>query len=73
MYNGILVHDFLPSWMIFFHLPSKWFSDLLVTKIAFSADQLIIQKWKLDFSITRPCRYQFEAEVFNQVQLLYCT
>ena len=27
----------------------------------FSTDQLIIQKWKLDFSITKPCRNQFEA------------
>ena len=30
-------------------------------QIAFSADQLIIQKQKLDFSITKPCKYQFEA------------
>ena len=30
-------------------------------KIAFYADQLIIQKWKLDFSITKPFKYQFEA------------
>ena len=36
-------------------------------KIAFSADQLIIQKRKLDFSITK----QFEAADFNQEQLLY--
>ena len=36
-------------------------------------DQLIIQKQKLDFSITKPCRYQFEALVFNQERLLYCT
>ena len=33
---------------------------------------LIIQKRKLDFSITKPCREQFEATVFNQVWLLYC-
>ena len=26
-------------------------------EIVFSADQLIIQKQKLDFSITKPCRY----------------
>ena len=30
------------------------------------SDQLIIQKLKLDFSITKPCRDQFEATVFNQ-------
>ena len=42
-------------------------------KIVFFADQLIIQKRKLDFSITEPCRDQFEAAVFNQEQLLYCT
>ena len=33
---------------------------------AFSGDQLIFQKLKLDFSITKPCRCQFEAAVFNQ-------
>ena len=27
-YNGILVHDFLPNWMIFFHFSSTWLSDL---------------------------------------------
>ena len=59
--------------MIFFHLSSTWFSDLQVTKNCFSADQLIIQKRKLYFSITKPCRYQFEAMVFNQEWLLYCT
>jgi len=42
-------------------------------KIALSADQLIIQKQKLDFSITKPNKDQFEAAVFNQDQLLYCT
>ena len=30
-------------------------------------------KRKLYFSITKPCRYQFEAGVFNQERLLYCT
>ena len=29
----------------------------------FSADELIIQKLKLDLSITKPRRYQFEAAV----------
>ena len=33
-------------------------------------DKLIIQEWKLDFSITKPFRYQFEAAVFNQNRLL---
>ena len=32
----------------------------------FSSDQLIIQKRKLNFSITKPCRYEFEAPVFNR-------
>ena len=41
--------------------------------IAFSADQLILQKRKLYFSIAKPCRFEFEAMVFNQEQLLYCT
>jgi hypothetical protein len=36
-------------------------------------DQLIIQKRKLDFTIPKPCRKQFEAAVFNQERLLYCT
>ena len=36
--------------------------------IAFFADQLIIQKRKLDFSITKACREQFEAAI-----ILYCT
>ena len=35
-------------------LPKEW-------KITFFADQLIIQKWKLDFAIARD---QFKAEVF---------
>ena len=42
----------------------------------FSADQLIFQKRKLAFSITRPCRicrYELEGAVFNQERLLYCT
>ena len=26
---------------------------------------MIFQKWKLDFSITKPCRYELEAPVFN--------
>ena len=39
----------------------------------FSADQLIVQKRKLDFSITNQCRYQFEAAVFNQERILYST
>ena len=59
--------------MIFFYLSPTWFSDLWVTKIVFSADQLIIQKQKLEFSIPKPCRDQFEAVVFNQEWLLYCT
>ena len=41
-------------------------SDLKVTKNVFSADQLIYQKWKVDFSITKPCRYEL---VFNQERL----
>ena len=69
--NGILVYDFLSNRMIFFHFSSTWFSNLQVTNNAFSADQLIIQKRKLDFSITKPCRDQFEATVFNQERLLY--
>ena len=35
---------------------------------AFFADQLIIQKRILDFSITTTCRGQFEAAI-----ILYCT
>ena len=27
-WNGLLVHNFLPNRMIFFHLSPKWFSDL---------------------------------------------
>ena len=30
--NGILGHDFLPNWMIFFHLSTTWLSDLYITK-----------------------------------------
>jgi hypothetical protein len=30
----------------------------------FSVDQLIFQKRKLDFSITKPCRYEFEAVMY---------
>ena len=41
-------------------------------KVAFSAaDQMIFQKQKLDFSITKPCKFELEAAVFNQEQLLY--
>ena len=39
----------------------------------FFADQLIIHERKIDFSKFKPCKYQFEAAVFNQVGLLYCT
>ena len=38
----------------------------------FSADQLIIQKRKLYFSITKPCKEQFEAAVYKKVCLLHC-
>ena len=31
-WNGILVHDFLPNWIIFFHFSSTLLSDLFVTK-----------------------------------------
>ena len=31
-WNGILLDDFLPNWMIFFHLSSTWMSDLYITK-----------------------------------------
>ena len=31
-WNGLLVNDFLPSWIIFFHLTPTWFSDLYVIK-----------------------------------------
>ena len=65
-----VVHDFLPNWMIFFHLSSKWCRQ---QKILFSADWLIIQKRKLYFSITKQCRYLFKTGIFNQEQLLYCT
>jgi hypothetical protein len=30
--NGILGHDFLPNWMIFFHLSTTWLSNLYITK-----------------------------------------
>ena len=39
----------------------------------FSADQLALQKYKLDFAITKSCRYELEATVFIQERLLYCT
>jgi hypothetical protein len=42
-------------------------------EIVFSADQLIIQKQKLDVLITKLCRYQFEVAVFNQEGLSYYT
>ena len=56
--------NFLPfvTYMVEWSLGNK--------KIVFSADQLIIQKRKLDFSITKPCRYQFEVSIFNQERLL---
>jgi hypothetical protein len=43
---------------------------LRLQKIAFSADQLIFQKRKLDVSITKPFLYEFEASVFNQELVL---
>ena len=51
--------------MIFFHLHLH---GLVI--FSWSADH---PKWKLDFSITKPCRYQFKSAVFNQDRLLYCT
>ena len=49
-----------------------WFSSicLLHEKIVFSNDQLIIQKTEIRLSITKLCRHQFEAEVFDQEPLL---
>jgi hypothetical protein len=34
----MLLHDFLPNWMIFFRLSSTWLSDLYVTKNCISVD-----------------------------------
>ena len=31
--NGLLLHDSLPNWMIFFHLSSTWLNDLYITNI----------------------------------------
>ena len=42
-------------------------------KIAFSADQLIIQKQKLDFSITKPRRFQFEAALESRAAVQGCS
>ena len=57
-WNGILGHDFLPNWMIFFHLSTTWLSDLyIIKKLVFL---LIHNCWKTEiwffFSITEPCR-----------------
>jgi hypothetical protein len=41
-----VVNDFLPNWMIFFHLSSTWLSDLCVTKIVFSVDTQQLKKRK---------------------------
>ena len=72
-----MAHQFMTLYqihsMIFFHLSPTWFSDLQVTKNCVSADQLIFQNWKLNFSITKSCRYELEAAVLNQEWLLYCT
>ena len=59
-----------------------WFSSICLLhglvifsqqKIVFSADQLIFQKRELDFSITKQCRYELEAVLFDQEWLLHCT
>ena len=47
-------------------------SSICLQDFLFSAYQLIFQKWKLDFSIPKPCRYELEAAVFNQDRLSYC-
>ena len=39
----------------------------------FTANQLIIHKRISHFSISKSCRYQFKAAVFNQERLLYFT
>ena len=64
-WNGILVHDFFPNWIFFFHL---WSLDN--KKLHFL---LIIQKRKIYLSITKPCRFSFEDAGFSQELLLYCT
>ena len=58
--------------MVYEHFTSYCGSIRFFKVIEFSTDQLIIQKRKLDFSITKPCKYKFEATVFNQERLLYC-
>ena len=58
--------------MIFFHLLSTWLSDLYITKNCVLCWYTIAEKLKFDF-FQWLNRCQFEAEVFNQERLLYCT
>ena len=44
-----LVHDFLPNWMIFFHLLSTWLSDLYITKNCVFCWYTTAEKQKFDF------------------------
>ena len=54
--------------MILFHLSSSWLSNLYITKNCVFCWYTTAEKQKLE-----PRRFLFEAMVFNQEQLLYCT
>ena len=43
------IHDFLPNWMIFFHLLSTWLSDLYITKNCVFCLYTTAEKRKFDF------------------------
>ena len=46
---AILVRDFLPNWMIFFHLSTTWLSDLYITKKCVFCWYTTAEKRKFDF------------------------
>ena len=66
-------HDFLPNWMIFFHLSFTWWNDFYITKNCVFGwyKQQLKNENLMFFSITeQPFRYQFVDAVFNQERLL---
>ena len=70
-----MAHDFVPNWMIFFHLPSTWSSDLYITKSCIFCWYKTAEKWKLYFfnHWTTYIYFYLKPGVVNQERLLYCT
>ena len=63
---------FLPKLMIFLNISTTCFSHPQITKNGFSGDQLIIQKQRLYFLITNPCRDQLAGLIKSSYYIVPC-